>query len=434
MSNSITLYCERITPRLQFIAELLITDLIGFRLQLIDNIEDEKTIHINYSYNPAIGGYQIQPNGLLKENGIKPIATQLGSEWHEIPTITLDNSSFDIFASSFYLTSRYEEYLPYNADTHNRFTAPESCLHKLNVLKRPIVNEWALALRIELLTLFPGLKGSPRIFEYQSTIDIDQAWKFRYKGFIRTLGGFSRDIIKQNWPDIHERLSVLLRKSDDPFFNFDYQDEIHKLNNTNVTYFIQIGDFGRFDKNTKHTNNSFGQLIKRLNTTYRVGIHPSYQSNTNEQLVRIEKQRLEDVVDKPVLVSRQHFLMHQMPSTYQHLASLGICEEHTMGYSTHLGFRAGIAAPFHFFDLEKNYKTDLELIPFCCMDITPLHYEQLTPEEAKNELTDFMKSVKKVGGLFVSLWHNESLSESGRWKGWRTVYEHVIQTGNRLAK
>ena len=97
-----------------------------------------------------------------------------------------------------------------------------------------------------------------------------------------------------------------------------------------------------------------------------------------------------------------------------------------MGYSTHLGFRAGIAAPFYFFDLTKNESTNLKLYPFCAMDITPLHYMKQNPDEAIETLTELMNEVKAVNGLFVSLWHNESFSETERWKGWRKVYEALL--------
>jgi len=35
--------------------------------------------------------------------------------------------------------------------------------------------------------------------------------------------------------------------------------------------------------------------------------------------------------------------------------------------------------------------------------------------------------VKKVNGTFISLWHNESLSEKWRWKGWRIVYDRLLE-------
>jgi hypothetical protein len=41
-----------------------------------------------------------------------------------------------------------------------------------------------------------------------------------------------------------------------------------------------------------------------------------------------------------------------------------------------------------------------------------------------------IQSVSDVGGLFVSLWHNESLGETDRWKGWRKVYSNMLEQLN----
>ena len=49
-----------------------------------------------------------------------------------------------------------------------------------------------------------------------------------------------------------------------------------------------------------------------------------------------------------------------------------------------------------------------------------------SPGQAVETIQSIMKRVYDVGGKFVSLWHNESLSENGRWVGWRTVYHKMI--------
>ena len=48
-----------------------------------------------------------------------------------------------------------------------------------------------------------------------------------------------------------------------------------------------------------------------------------------------------------------------------------------------------------------------------------------------------IKNVKKVKGLFVSLWHNEALGDKKQWDGWRKTYEKMIQyalNGNKPPK
>lgn len=428
--NHLIVYSPKSTDRLSYIVELIFDKLLGCQTRITNSVDDfteSDAVQINYSINNELPGYLLKPSGLLFEKEIRPIKASLGNPWKSVPSITLDDSNdFDILSSSFYLVSRYEEYLPFEKDDHNRFTADQSCLTALGLLERPLVNEWALALLADLSMIHPNLNAVPRQFQFLSTIDIDQAWKYRNKGLIRNIGGLLRDAIKADWDEVKERLSVFLNDKEDVFFNFDWQDEIHQQYNLDVQYFIQVGSRGKFDKNTDLENPDFQQLIKRLDAGYSIGIHPSYQSNYKTELVRQEHHALENVVAHDISVSRQHFLMHEMPHTYQRLIDSGITQDHTMGYSTHLGFRAGVAAPFQFFDLTKNKSTKLTLVPFCCMDITPLHYMEQSQRQAVDTIQSLMKRVYDVGGMFVSLWHNESLSENGRWVGWRTVYQNMI--------
>lgn len=436
MSNQVAFFTNSITPRLTYVAELLFEQLLGYTLTLCTNPDEYRQqtgVKINYSTDQQLPGIQIVPDGFLFEKGIKTKNIRLGEDYHGIPSILVNASSqFDPFAASFYLVSRYEEYLDFTRDDHNRFPATASCLVQLGVLDRPLVNEWALALNDVILEHHPESRPNPRKFAYQSTIDIDQAWKYKNKGLLRNTGGWLRDVFKTDWEEVGKRLSVLLGAETDPFYNYEWQHLVHEQYKTHVQYFVQVGKNGEFDKNISFENTDFQLLIKELDARQSAGIHPSYQSNKDTNLIRHELQALANLLGHDVTVSRQHYLMHEMPQTYQRLLDLGIREEHTLGYSTHIGFRAGIAAPFYFYDLENEKTTPLKLIPFCVMDITPLHYDQLTVEEAEQRINELMQQVFKLGGLFVSLWHNESLSESGRWKGWRRVYEYMIKRANEI--
>ena len=60
------------------------------------------------------------------------------------------------------------------------------------------------------------------------------------------------------------------------------------------------------------------------------------------------------------------------------------------------------------------------------MDVTLKDYCKLSPEDAIGLSRSFADTIKAVKGEFVSVWHNESFDESGRWKGWRKVYEDLL--------
>ncbi len=53
----------------------------------------------------------------------------------------------------------------------------------------------------------------------------------------------------------------------------------------------------------------------------------------------------------------------------------------------------------------------------------------MTPEEALDQIKKLIDEVKAVGGVFISLWHNESLGGKKRWKGWPEIYEKSLDYG-----
>lgn len=429
MTQEIRIYSDKKSKRLVYVVQFIFEDLLGITPKFVTDIQD---VHLVYGLEHPTA-ICCKNWGLLEQKNIEVQAISW-EKWGETACFfrTQTDSAqlpFDIFSASFYLIVRYEEYLPYQKDAHQRFQATDSILHSGGQLQQPLVNQWALRLKDILQQKFPTLVFQPRKFSFVSSIDVDQAWKYKNKGWKRNILGFLRDASERNWERCRQRIAVLSNKIADPFDTFEWQNDIHKAQNTKVNYFILLGDYAIFDKNISHKNAHFQKLITDLasNNHYTLGIHPSYQSNSDVSRVSIEKKRLENIIQKPISTSRQHYLMHTFPETYRELMAQGIEEDYTMGYSTHLGFRAGVAAPFYFFDLVENEPTNLRLFPFCAMDITPLHYLKMSPDEATIELKKLIDNVVAVGGLYMPLWHNESLSEDERWKEWRQVYEWQLK-------
>jgi hypothetical protein len=54
-------------------------------------------------------------------------------------------------------------------------------------------------------------------------------------------------------------------------------------------------------------------------------------------------------------------------------------------------------------------------------------YLNLTCKEAKAEIKQLIDEVQAVNGEFVSLWHNNALSNKGHWYGWRAVYYSTLE-------
>lgn len=334
---------------------------------------------------------------------------------------------FDLFAASFYLVSRYEEYLPYVRDNYGRFEADSSFLHEIGMLQKPLINLWAIELKEILLSYFPRLKPQTLTYQFIPTYDIDLAWAYLHKGLYRSLGAYFRDILAGDTTEIIKRTKVLRGKEQDPYDTFQLQIDLQKQYNLRPIYFILFAHYSQFDKNISRRNPAFRRLIRHLGDHASIGIHPSFASATDIEFLKEEIQTLSEVVHSEISCSRQHYLRLKLPTTYQRLIELDITDDYSMGFASQAGFRAGIASKFMFYDLEHDVPTKLCIHPLSVMDGSLKDYMKLDIEAAKEQINKLIQEVKHVNGTFISLWHNESLSDEKRWTGWKEVYIDLIK-------
>ena len=423
-----------ITPRLTYITGLLIRDILGIEVQITTS-EDEFSSYAGpklcYASKPMADGIFIASLGLLDEDGISHQEVKV-TFIDGVPilfdhTNSMADLTFDPLAAAFYMVSRYEEYLPHQKDKHGRFLATESLAWKGAFLDKPVLHLWADILGKKLQQHYPGIILFYPAYRYIPTIDIDHAFCYRSRTLTRTLGGFGRDFLSGHFTEIMLRMQVLRGMAADPYDNYAFIRKVHEGSPENLLYFILFADYGGDDNNVRVTSPSFHALVRDLDRNHGVGIHPSMASNHNFDKLGSEFTALSQVINRNVSISRQHFLHLSMPRTYQSLIRLGISDDYSMGFPSHPGFRAGIAMPYRFFDLTLNSATSLIVHPVSIMDVTMKDYLRLSTEECIQTISNIIKTIKSVNGEFVSLWHNESLGETGRWKGMRGIYEEMVR-------
>ena len=427
----ILIYSHKLTQRLKYTFKTIFTDVLLSEISFTDNpkeFEESNNVKINYSTSQLNSGIFFQSSPILFETGIKEQNINVFEYNNNKCFFDVGNDSefpFDPFALTFYLISRYEEYLPHIKDKHDRFLATESIAFQNNFLDKPLVDIWIneIAKRIEQQS--SEFKFSKREFKFISTIDIDNAYAYKHKGLIRTLGGLLKSLLKEN--NFNERLEVIFGKIKDPYDTFNYQFKIHKEHSILPIYFFLLGDYGLNDKNIPIKNKTFQSLIKSISDYSEIGIHPSYASNTNIETLIKEIKRLQNITHRNVTKSRQHFLKLNLPNTYRNLIDNNILEDYTMGYAEKSGFRSSICNPYYFYDLDTDVETKLKIFPFSVMEATFQYYEKSTPEKTFEEIKSLMQKVKDVKGTFISVWHNESLSDEGIWKNWQIIYEKMLK-------
>ena len=433
----IEILCRTITPRLLYIVNYLASVLqVGIGVKPAPAWEIKNStgtggkITINYARTLVEGVFNIYPSGLLGETGISKPEPGVFKHQEQImlfPAPAGFDLPFDLLSAAFFLLSRYEEYLPFEPDEHDRFEADQSLAFHHNFLDEPVVDQWVEMLKAALTKKFPGLRFPEREFRFESTIDIDSPWAYLHKGWLRMTAGLIKHILLFHFSEVRLRLAVLWGKQRDPFDTYDYIRKREQVHAFHSIFFLLTGNKSQYDTNYALKTRPFRELVHYLKSVDNLGIHPSYRSNQDAELLISEFEEFFRIVGKYPEISRQHFLILKFPDTYRHLTVMGIKKDYSMGYVSYTGFRAGTSQSFKFYDLKAEHETGLLLHPFQVMDVTLQQYLGLNPEEALNTIDRLVKKVKKVNGTFTSLWHNESLSDTGIWKGWRIVFEKMIE-------
>lgn len=435
----IHVFSTEITPRIVYSFRLVFETLLSDQVTFYDEIQEytiaNQGIQLNYSDQSSLPGLWLKPYGLLHETHLQahnPLLFDWDGEkaFFEVAGGFLP---FDLFAASFFMVSRYEEYLPGKRDEHQRFRARESFAARHALLEKAIVNRWVLKLAQMLEQQFPAYHFKRSSFHYQPTIDIDNAWAFRNKGVFRTCASCLRDILKGNGSLFRKRLKVLMHIDKDPYDQYTFLENLFTKYHLQPVYFLLMHNHGPYDRSLSPRNRNFKELIRRLSARGEVGIHPSYASNKRKRQLQHEIALLHKITGKQVSLSRQHFLKLNFPTTYRRLMAEGILHDYSMGFPSRPGFRAGIATPFLFFDLLDNEISNLTIHPFQVMDVTLKQYRGLNIVEAKHKIEVLMHECARVGGTFVSLWHNESLSDTGQWEDWREVYTYMTRLAANLS-
>lgn len=425
------IFVPKITNRLQYTLDFVFGTLLGVDFKLTtdgNRFRDFDGMKMSYGPNPLwdepfqksvgllferdIYEQELKPFDFLEVKGIFPVYSQRST------------MPFDVFAATFFLITRYEEYLPQVRDQYGRFTPESSCLYQMGVLDKPVVDIWVMELA-KRLHLEKVMK--PRTYSFQPTYDIDAAWAFLHKGVYRTSGAYIRDLLEGDWDEIRHRNRVIFKHEKDPFDSFDFQFQLQEEFHLKPIYFIHCGDYDNNDKSISIHKEAFRTLIKRIGDYADVGIHPSFSSYLDPARLQTEVNRLASVLNREVTKSRQHFLRMTLPRSYQRLIELDIRDDYTMGYASQVGFRAGTASAFRFYDLETDAATALQVHPFAVMDGTLRDYLNYGITESYNTVLKVVNEIKKVNGTFVYLTHNETLGGQKRWVGWPEMYRKILE-------
>ncbi|MDQ6756720.1 MAG: polysaccharide deacetylase family protein, partial [Bacteroidota bacterium] len=373
------------------------------------------------------------PNcGLLFQDGIKEQSIEIvesnGNKIFFTSSVTNGSKTkytFDIFSACFYLLSRYEEYLPHKKDKYGRYSHKNSLAFKENFLQLPLINIWLNDFTGWLQKQNGNFQFQKNSFRFIPTYDVDLAYSFLHKGVTRTTVGGLQALLGLKFDLLNQRLKVLSGNKKDPFDNYNWLDELHLQYDLKPLYFFLVAEKnGTYDRNILPSTKAMQQLIKQHAEKYSIGLHPSWQSGDEKNLIKKEKEILENISNYEIFNSRQHYIRFNLPEGYRSLIESGITDDYSMGYGASNGFRASVASSFYWYDLENNVQTKLKAHPFCYMDSTAIFIQKLSTQQAYNEMLHYYNICKNVKGEFIAIMHNNNLREETI--EWKNIYKGFL--------
>jgi peptidoglycan/xylan/chitin deacetylase (PgdA/CDA1 family) len=166
---------------------------------------------------------------------------------------------------------------------------------------------------------------------------------------------------------------------------------------------------------------TFAEATRRIaQQGWEIGLHGSYASALDEEILRREKAALEAMLEQPVASVRQHFLRFNIDVTPRAQAGAGFTADSTLGYSQTIGCRAGIAFPFYWAEAPELLEA-----PLIIHDVGLLRNsrERGHLDQALARARALIEQTAEVGGVATLSWHTHPEST-----GAQAVYQALLQT------
>lgn len=424
------IYTQKLTPRISYIFKHICIRILGIEVSFTSVIE-EFIAHagpkISYGKKPMGNELFFQSYGLLEQQGLEAIDFTV-KKWKNTygffsvsPTSALP---FDIFSSSFYMITRYEEYLPHVKDEMGRFMASESLAYKEGFLQQPIVDIWVYIFKDKLLQVFPEMDFPKKKLTVHPVIEAAQPYAYKQKGFFRTLVGYLHSLFRGQFRNIVARTQAIIGLKRDPLDTFKWIVNIANRSNFDLTIFFLLGNSLSFNESMNTHRQKFMMLIKYVSDYKEVGLIFSYNSLSDYEMLKSEKRRIQEITNRSLVSSMNSEFLVNLPDIYRHLVELQVTRDFTMVFRNTNGFRAGTCTPFLFYDLDYEIKTPLVIHPSA---MTTSAFQQKYASDIERTINSTLAEVKRVNGTFTMIFSNKDFSSTESNKIWRSIFSEKLQ-------
>lgn len=318
----------------------------------------------------------------------------------------------DIFASTFFMLTRWEESLMGREENGD---CDETMLFtvKNDISKRPIVDEYGALLRSVLQVDNDIHFNKHRVFDVILTHDVDAmltpTWKQLSRCIIKRGGLF-----KVTYNKSLTLLNTLRYKFtySNEYSQFRLYTNLAEQSNICEWFYFKACKTGEKEASysylDKRTIRVVSLLKRRKNSKCVLGFHPSQFTLNNPLQWEQELKRIEEMLLQPIEIGRNHHLLynHDMQLCWESLSGRERdCKISNCTFHNRIGFRSGITGPYQLFDIFQ--RRPLKVIEYPCqiMDTAIISHKYQSESEAWNDIVRIVDEVRKYKGVLVLTWH-----------------------------
>ena len=171
--------------------------------------------------------------------------------------------------------------------------------------------------------------------------------------------------------------------------------------------------------NYKFGDYDVSNIIRELDKNgWEIGLHGSYNSYINKDLLIAEKKRLENVLKKKIIGVRQHYLNLDIPRTWSMQKEVGFLYDSSLGKKNDIGFIDKKYKPF------IDHNSGILVIPLTLMD-GYLFASSISHEEAWKKCLNLINEAESENAVLVILWHQRVFNEN-EFPGYARLYKMFI--------
>lgn len=409
-----------------------------FTWQIVAVSPDDETVSVG---QPTVEYATIQRN---RSSYHVPACEQSLSEsyvwWNEcIPVLSSslsDQGQCDLFFNAFVRLSRLEEW---NAHEHGKRIESYASRHprKTGMWQLPIVNLIFEHIAKRLSDSWPHLKFAsfkPPVFELSH--DLDYLYKTPQLRCKQTLFGLWNSLKCLKGGDVSAagtRIwnSIRFATLSSDYWCFDYWEALERSFQMRSVYYVYAqapGTHGTWLIDPTYRLNDEAKLVEKLqylkDEGFEVGLHGSYNSAIDGDLLLREKETLENLTGITVEKTRQHWLRYDEGIT-PYIHEKYFRYDSTLGWNDIPGFRSGCASRFRPYDHRNQRPFEYFETPMVVMDSQLFDYSPGAEHDCLADVLTMLKGLDGLNSVHVAInWHQRTCHPD---YNWHFAYEKVLK-------